>query len=172
MVEAPEQPQSSDRMVRGEQIPWQHQDFHPPPPGDSASQQTRPRHHAGLHWHIQPHHWIIFGVPMLVQTMKSVAAMAITEGDPLTVPQIMATRIITAALLLFLSTTGLMNLVQRYVPLPIMRGIQLSQGISFRSTAVKYILKNQDFSTSKSTTARPWLGVDRLLLAIGIILAD
>ncbi|CAM6094873.1 unnamed protein product [Calypogeia fissa] len=108
----------------------------------------------------------LFGVPMPVQPMKSIAAVAITEGDPLTVPQIMAAGLSTAALLLFLGATGLMDLVQRYVPLPIVRGIQLSQGISFGSTAVKYILNNQDFATSKSTTARPWLGADGFLLAI------
>lgn len=108
----------------------------------------------------------LFGVPMPVQPMKSIAAVAITEGDPLTVPQIMAAGLTTAALLFFLGATGLMSLVQRYVPLPVVRGIQLGQGISFGSTAVKYILFNQDFAKSKSTTSRSWLGSDGFILAI------
>jgi MFS superfamily sulfate permease-like transporter len=111
----------------------------------------------------------LFGVPMPVQPMKSIAAVAITEGNPLTVPQIMAAGISTASLVLFLGATGLMGVVQRYVPLPVVRGIQVSQGISFGNTAVKYILKNQDFATSKATTSRVWFGYDGFVLAMGAI---
>jgi hypothetical protein len=107
----------------------------------------------------------LFGVPMPVQPMKSIAAVAITEGDPLTVPQIMAAGLTTASLLLFLGATGLMSVVQAVVPLSIVRGIQLSQGISFGLTAVKYVTANLDLKTSKSTSPREWMGSDGLLLA-------
>lgn len=108
----------------------------------------------------------LFGVPMPVQPMKSIAAVAITQGNPLTVPQIMAAGITTSSLLLFLGATGLMTLVQRLVPLSLVRGIQLSQGISFGLTAVKYIVKNQNLKTSKATSNRHWTGSDGLLLAL------
>ncbi|CAM6120166.1 unnamed protein product [Calypogeia fissa] len=107
----------------------------------------------------------LFGVPMPVQPMKSIAAVAITEGDPLTVPQIMAAGITTAAVLLFLGATGLMTLVQRLVPLSLVRGIQLSQGISFGLTAVKYVVKDYNLKTSKGSSDRGWTGSDGLLLA-------
>jgi hypothetical protein len=98
--------------------------------------------------------------------MKSIAAVAIVEGDLLTVPQIMAAGIATALVLVFLGATGLMGVVNSFVPLPVVRGIQLSQGIAFGSTAVKYILKNQDLAKGKADGDRDWLGSDGLLLAL------
>lgn len=109
---------------------------------------------------------LLFGVPMPVQPMKSIAAAALTVGDPLTIPQIMAAGITTAAILTGLGVTGLMTLVNRLVPLPVVRGIQLSQGISFGMTAVKYMLKDQDFAKGKTLGDRPWLGWDGKVLAI------
>ncbi|KAL2650468.1 hypothetical protein R1flu_018596 [Riccia fluitans] len=113
---------------------------------------------------------LLFGVPMPVQPMKSIAAVAIAEGDPLTVPQIMAAGLSTATVLALLGITGLMSAVNRLVPLSVVRGIQLSQGLSFGSTAVKYILKKQDFKTSKSVGPRPWLGLDGIILALSALL--
>lgn len=109
---------------------------------------------------------LLFGVPMPVQPMKSIAAVAISTSDPLTIPQIMAAGLSTAALLFFLGITGLMGFVQRILPLSVVRGVQLSQGISFGNTAVKYVLKKQDFSTGSSSGSRPWLGLDGMLLAL------
>ncbi|KAG0604874.1 hypothetical protein M758_9G015400 [Ceratodon purpureus] len=112
---------------------------------------------------------LLFGVPMPVQPMKSIAAVAITEGDPLTVNQIMAAGLSTALVLAILGITGLMSMVNRLVPLPVVRGVQLSQGIAFGITAVKYILKEQDLTKSKATGDRPWLGMDGLLLALSAL---
>lgn len=112
---------------------------------------------------------LLFGVPMPVQPMKSIAAVAITEGDPLTVNQIMAAGLSTALILAFLGITGLMSVVNKFVPLPVVRGVQLSQGIAFGITAVKYILKEQDLTKSRATGDRPWLGLDGLLLALSAL---
>ncbi|KAL2631629.1 hypothetical protein R1flu_016315 [Riccia fluitans] len=110
---------------------------------------------------------LAFGVPMPVQPMKSIAAVAIAEGpDRLTVPQIMAAGLSTGAVLAFLGLSGLMTLVNRLVPLPVVRGIQLSQGISFGITAVKYMLSNQNFKINKSKGDRPWTGTDGRWLAL------
>ena len=62
----------------------------------------------------------------------------------------MAAGICTAGTLLGLGVTGLMGLMYRLIPLPVIRGVQLSQGLSFAFTAVKYIRKNQDFAKNKS----------------------
>jgi hypothetical protein len=59
-----------------------------------------------------------------------------------------------------------MQLVYKLIPLSIVRGIQLAQGLSFALTAIKYIRKIQDFSKSKGKGDRPWLGFDGLVLAI------
>lgn len=109
---------------------------------------------------------LFFGVPMPVQPMKSIAAVAISEGKHLTIAEIMAAGICTAGTLLGLGVTGLMGLTYRLIPLPVVRGVQLSQGLSFAFTAVKYIRNNQDLAKSKSRGARPWLGLDGLLLTL------
>ncbi|XP_042482692.1 molybdate transporter 2-like [Macadamia integrifolia] len=113
----------------------------------------------------------LFGIPMPVQPMKSIAAVAISESQThLTVPQIMAAGISTASVLFFLGATGLMSFFYRFIPLPVVRGVQLSQGLAFAFSAIKYIRYNQDFATSKSGSARLWLGLDGLILALSALL--
>ena len=107
----------------------------------------------------------IYGVPMPVQPMKAIAAVAIS-GTGFGVPEIMAAGIITGGVLFVLGVTGLMQIVYKLIPLSIVRGIQLAQGLSFALTAVKYVRKVQNFSNSKSMGDRPWLGLDGLVLAI------
>lgn len=107
----------------------------------------------------------IYGVPMPVQPMKSIAAVAISDPD-FGIPEVMAAGICTGVILFLLGVTGLMRLAYQLIPLPIVRGIQLAQGLNFAMTAVKYIRKVQDFSKSKSKGNRHWLGLDGLLLAI------
>ena len=79
---------------------------------------------------------LLFGVPMPVQPMKSIAAVAISQTDPLSLSEIAAAGLSTAGLMFFLGITGLMGFVQRILPMPLVRGIQLSQGISFGKTTI------------------------------------
>ncbi|KAL6285815.1 hypothetical protein ACE6H2_010205 [Prunus campanulata] len=113
---------------------------------------------------------LLFGIPMPVQPMKSIAAVAISESPHLSLPQIAAAGLSTAGVLLLLGATGLMSFLYRFLPFPVVRGVQLSQGLSFAFTAVKYIRFNQDLAASKSTSPRPWLGLDGLLLALSSLL--
>nr|DAD26973.1 TPA_asm: hypothetical protein HUJ06_028441 [Nelumbo nucifera] len=69
------------------------------------------------------------------------------------------------AMLLLLGVTGLMELVYKLIPLPVVRGVQLSQDLSFAFTAVKYVRDEQNFVKGKSAGVRPWLGLDGLVLA-------
>lgn len=103
---------------------------------------------------------------MPVQPMKSIAAVAISEGEHLAIPEIMAAGICTAGVLFVLGVTGLMGFCYRWIPFPVVRGVQLSQGLSFAFTAVKYIRQNQNFVTGKSEGDRPWVGWDGLVLAL------
>ncbi|KAJ9179098.1 hypothetical protein P3X46_010922 [Hevea brasiliensis] len=113
---------------------------------------------------------LLFGVPMPVQPMKSIAAVAVSELPHLTTAQIATAGATTAATLLILGATGLMSFFYRFIPLPVVRGVQLSQGLSFAFSAIKYIRYDQDFVSSKSTTPRSWLGLDGLILAISALL--
>ncbi|XP_042496119.1 molybdate transporter 2-like [Macadamia integrifolia] len=113
----------------------------------------------------------LFGIPMPVQPMKAIAAVAISESQThLTIPQIMAAGISTASVLFLLGATGLMSFFYRFIPLPVVRGVQLSQGLSFAFSAIKYIRHQQNFATGKSGSARPWLGLDGLILALSALL--
>nr|GMD41391.1 molybdate transporter 1 [Ipomoea batatas] len=107
----------------------------------------------------------VYGVPMPVQPMKSIAAAAISSPS-FGIPEVMAAGICTGGILFLLGVTGLMQLVYKLIPLSVVRGIQLAQGLSFAMTAVKYVRNEQNFSKSKSAGERPWLGLDGLLLAI------
>jgi hypothetical protein len=115
---------------------------------------------------------VLFGIPMPVQPMKSIAAVALSSAH-LTVPQMMSAGLAVAAVLLVLGATGLMTCIYRLLPLPVVRGIQLAQGLSFAFTAVKYVRYVQDFSHSSSaSTAMPrsLLGLDGLVLALAALL--
>ncbi|RYR05668.1 hypothetical protein Ahy_B06g085501 isoform E [Arachis hypogaea] len=97
----------------------------------------------------------IYGVPMPVQPMKSIAAEALSDTG-FGVPEIMAAGILTGGTVFVLGVTGLMQLVYRLIPLCVVRGIQLAQGLSFALTAVKYVKKIQDLPKSKSLGQRHW----------------
>ncbi|CAN6583565.1 unnamed protein product [Malus baccata var. baccata] len=107
----------------------------------------------------------IYGVPMPVQPMKAIAATALANPD-FGVPEIMASGILTGGTMVVLGVTGLMQLVYKLIPLCVVRGIQLAQGLSFALTAVKYIKKVQNLPKSKALGERHWLGLDGLVLAI------
>ncbi|XP_004506882.2 molybdate transporter 2 [Cicer arietinum] len=115
---------------------------------------------------------LLFGLPMPVQPMKSIAAVAISESPPLTIAQISAAGLSVSAVLLFLGTTGLMSFLYRYLPLPVVRGVQLSQGLQFAFSAIKYIRYQQDLASASSKTGppRPWFGLDGLIVALVAVL--
>ncbi|KAK6912149.1 Molybdate transporter 1/2 [Dillenia turbinata] len=115
---------------------------------------------------------LLFNIPMPVQPMKSIAAVATAESSShLTIPQISAAGISTAAVLLLLGATGLMSLFYNFIPLPVVRGIQLSQGLSFAFSAIKYIRYEQDFVSSKTNSSDPrsFFGLDGIVLALSAL---
>ncbi|OIW09267.1 hypothetical protein TanjilG_01238 [Lupinus angustifolius] len=108
----------------------------------------------------------LYGVPMPVQPMKSIAAEALSDTH-FGVAEIMAAGIITGGIMFVLGVTGLMQLVYKLIPLSVVRGIQLAQGLSFALTAVKYVRKMQNLPKSKTIgDNRHWFGLDGLVLAI------
>ncbi|RCV42054.1 hypothetical protein SETIT_9G184500v2 [Setaria italica] len=111
---------------------------------------------------------LIYGVPMPVQPMKAIAATALSDPS-FGIPEVMAAGILTAAFVLLLGVTRLMQLVYWFVPLPVVRGIQLAQGLNFAMAAVKYIRYEQNLGKGKSSGRRPWTGLDGLILAIAAI---
>ncbi|XP_010417724.1 PREDICTED: molybdate transporter 2 isoform X2 [Camelina sativa] len=114
---------------------------------------------------------LLFDIPMPVQPMKSIAAVAVSESPHLTPSQIAAAGASTAATLLLLGATGAMSFLYNIIPLPVVRGVQLSQGLQFAFTAIKYVRFNYDTATLKpSSSPRTWLGLDGLILALAALL--
>lgn len=90
---------------------------------------------------------LIFRIPMPVQPMKAIAAVAITEG--LNETQILTAGIITGAVVLLLGVTGLITWINTIVPKSVVRGLQLAVGLrllvgGFRMVASTEVLIGWD----------------------------
>ncbi|TPX39363.1 hypothetical protein SeLEV6574_g07273 [Synchytrium endobioticum] len=79
----------------------------------------------------------LFGLPICVQPMKSIAAFALAGN--LTRGQVMAAGFLVAATILVLSATKTMLLLYKSIPMPIVRGIQLGTGVTLVLNGVKTI---------------------------------
>lgn len=78
-----------------------------------------------------------FGIPMAVQPMKAIAAVAIAEH--LRAEQILAAGIWTSAIILFLGLTRLVDVVDRVIPKPVVRGLQLGLGLQLIEKGVQLV---------------------------------
>lgn len=70
---------------------------------------------------------LAFTIPMAVQPMKAIAAVAITQG--LSVSQILAAGMIVGAVVLVLGLLGWVDRLARLVPDPVVRGLQMAVGL-------------------------------------------
>ena len=70
---------------------------------------------------------LTFGIPMPVQPMKAIAAVAIAEG--LSESQIVAAGIGTSIVILLLGVTGLIDWLNKAIPKSVVRGLQLALGL-------------------------------------------
>ena len=71
---------------------------------------------------------VAFGIPLPVQPMKAIAAVAIAQG--FNRGQMASAGLLVAGAIGFLSITGLLQWFTRRVPIPIVKGIQLGTGLS------------------------------------------
>lgn len=85
---------------------------------------------------------LYYRLPIPVQPLKVVAAIAIASPVDVTLPVMAATGIIFGAFLLFLAGTGLIDQLARLFKKPIVRGIQLGLGLIL-------IIKGIDFIRSR-----------------------
>ena len=80
---------------------------------------------------------LCFAIPMAVQPMKAIAAVAITQG--MTAGQIAAAGATVSAAVLILGLTGLVDLVQRAVPKPVVRGLQGALALALLAKGVSMV---------------------------------
>ena len=102
---------------------------------------------------------VTFTVPMCVQPMKSIAAIALSDG--LTTPQIMASGILTGAIVGALGLTGLISLVNALIPNSVVRGLQLGLGLNFFKSAISLLPNKGALTWSR----HDWLHWDGFLPA-------
>lgn len=76
---------------------------------------------------------VLFGVPLPVQPMKAIAAVAISHK--FTKDETAAAGIVVSAAVLVLSVTGLLQWLHRVVPVPVVKGIQVGAGLSLAISA-------------------------------------
>jgi len=94
---------------------------------------------------------LMFGIPMPVQPMKSIAAIAITEG--LTENMIIAAGIGAGLILLILALTGTVDILRKYIPMTIVRGLQLAIGLKLLIKGISMVVDTGS-----------WLAVDSILV--------
>lgn len=71
---------------------------------------------------------VVFGIPLPVQPMKAIAAVAILKS--MTAGQIAAAGIFVSSCILVFSLTGLLSWFTRVIPIPVVKGIQVGAGLS------------------------------------------
>ncbi|KEF62738.1 uncharacterized protein A1O9_00711 [Exophiala aquamarina CBS 119918] len=103
---------------------------------------------------------IFFGIPLPVQPMKAIAAVAILKS--LTAGQTAAAGIFVASCILFFSVTGILSWFTRVIPIPVVKGIQVGAGLSL------IIAAGAKAAASLSWTTPSW--ADNYLWMIGAFL--
>mmetsp|Transcript_37344 Transcript_37344/g.105360 ORF Transcript_37344/g.105360 Transcript_37344/m.105360 type:complete len:561 (-) Transcript_37344:95-1777(-) len=107
---------------------------------------------------------VLFQLPMPVQPMKSIAAIAVSE-NPLTVPEIVAAGMCVSAVVLTLGATGLINYFNRLVPPYVIRGMQLGLGLKLAQKGLRSVL----YAQGSASEFRPALGVDGWLVGCSAV---
>jgi hypothetical protein len=102
---------------------------------------------------------VAFGLPLPVQPMKAIAAVAIARK--FTLEENAAAGLVVAGLVGLFSITGLINWANRVTPVPVVKGIQVGAGLSLCLSAGSNML-------IPLTWTGPWWG-DNLLWAIAAV---
>ncbi|RMZ82154.1 hypothetical protein DV738_g1840, partial [Chaetothyriales sp. CBS 135597] len=128
---------------------------------------------------------LVFGIPLPVQPMKAIAAVAILKS--LSPGALAAAGIFVSGCVLFFSLTGLLEWFTRAIPIPVVKGIQLGAGLSLiiaagaRATsslswlhpswADNYIWMTAAFIALFAVNIRPGVHYALIIFVIGTALA-
>lgn len=109
-----------------------------------------------------------FKTTVPVQPMKVIGAYAISTG--LTAGQITSSGLIIGLILLVIGATGAITLIGRYIPKPVVRGVQLSTGILLMAKGVGFIIGTSKFQALAGAT-EPYLIIQTLgPIPVGLII--
>lgn len=104
---------------------------------------------------------ILFGLPIPVQPMKAIAAVAIAEQ--LLPGEIAAAGLAMGAILLVLGVTGWVEKLEKLMPLPVIRGIQLGIGLRLSIRGIEFIVQTGAFGLDSISMALALGGITLLL---------
>lgn len=109
---------------------------------------------------------IYFGVTVPVQPMKVIGAYAIATA--MTSQQILASGLLMGVFMLIIGATNLITVIGKWVPKPVIRGVQLSTGVLLMAEGVKFMIGTSRYQLFLQM-AEPYLSIQRLgFLPIGI----
>ncbi|KAG0059414.1 hypothetical protein BGZ89_000422 [Linnemannia elongata] len=86
---------------------------------------------------------LTFRMPMCVQPMKSIAAIALTNH--MSIGSVMSAGMGVSAVVMALGLTRTIHIVQKYTPMAVIRGIQLGTAISFGGKAAELVEQAKSF---------------------------
>jgi len=111
---------------------------------------------------------LYYGVTVPVQPMKVIGAYAIATG--MNAAQITASGFLMGMVLLIIGATGIIGLIGRCIPKPVVRGVQLSTGALLMVGGVKLMLGTSTLQILKQTT-EPYLTIQSIgWIPIGILI--
>ena len=102
---------------------------------------------------------LYFKVTNSVEPMKVIGAYAIATG--ISAGQIQASSLWIFLCLLVIGGTGIITLIGRYIPKPVIRGVQLSTGVLLVTQGVKLMLGTSKFQALRQA-AEPYLNIQSL----------
>jgi SulP family sulfate permease len=111
---------------------------------------------------------VYFGVPVPVQPMKAIGAYSIATG--MSSSQVAGSTFLVCLLLFLVGITGLIEIIGKIIPKPVIRGVQLSTGLLLMNQGVNMILGTSPHQL-KSGAIEPYLTVQHLgPLPVGLLL--
>jgi len=109
-----------------------------------------------------------YGITVPVQPMKVIGAYAIAMS--LTASQVMASSLLIGIFLLIIGATGAITLIGRFIPVAVIRGVQVSTGTLLMAQGVKFMIGTSKFQLIKKA-AEPFLNLQAVgVIPIGIII--
>lgn len=100
---------------------------------------------------------LAFGIPLPVQPMKAIAAVALAQG--FSKSEIASAGIFVAAAIGFLSITGLIHWFTERIPIPVIKGIQVGTGLSLIISAGNLYPHFDPFGTNPLVLILAFLGL-------------
>lgn len=110
---------------------------------------------------------VVFGVPLPVQPMKAIAAVAISQK--FTKDETAAAGLVVSFAVLALSVTGLLHWLHRVVPVPVVKGIQVGAGLSLAISAGSTLIQPLAWHTP-ALDNRLWAAAAFLILVTATLI--